>query len=312
MSNFPIRASLVIAVLGLQAAQASIVLSPSGTSSVNYDFDGQRSPRWSGGALLTVDGDSTGSPIIRVFGRDGQEISDLTVAIPQAKFISVIGIGRGETGLVAASGSAVDTQGKHNSFLALFPPNPAEEKVIALNEYSAQLVTVAADGTVWTAGLAGNPRQPTGDAIRHFDANGRLIGSLIPTSSFSSSISLTSPHNWLAAAGNRVGFFAPAEGRYIEFSLDGRVTADIRTAAFGDTETVSGFALTNDGRALVSSQVSSHPRQLKLYNFDTRSGAHTNVGAPNGMSRLYGGEGNSVVGRTGSTSFTFFTVQDLR
>jgi hypothetical protein len=313
-------------VLGLQLAEAAtvsglgtananrtdVVLKASGTATVDYDFAGKRSPKWSGGGLLTVENDLTASPIIRVFGRDGQKLSDLTVTVPRSDVIAVRGIGRGDAGLVVASGRALDSDGRQGSFLVLFQPNSPEEKVIALNEYCAELVAVARDGSVWTAGYAGTPRQPVGDTFKHFDANGKFIGSMVPAGSFSSLLALTNPHNQLTTSGDRLAFFAPSDGRYIEWSSNGSVTADIRTAPFAGNEAVTGFALIDGGRSFLTTQVNARPRRHNLYLFDARSGAARAIAVPDGLTRLLGGQGSDLVGRTAGGALTFFSVQNVQ
>jgi hypothetical protein len=291
---------------------AAVVLTASGTEQVNYDFSGQRSPRWSGGSLLAIDEASASNPIVRVFGLDGREISDLTLTIPQASAVTVMGVARGETGLVVACGVAFDAQGRRSPFPALFPPNSAQEKIVALGDYYPALATVASDGSVWLSGAAGTAQMPTGDVLRRFDANGKFLNSSVPANSFSSQAKLVDPHNGLAAAGKRIAFFVPREGRYIELCEDGTVIADVRSISLPEKGIVTGFALTNEGRILICAQVNTKPRHHSFYSFDRSSGSLTPMTVPNGMTRIYGAEGNSVVGRTTSPSLTVFTVSDQR
>lgn len=307
------QALIGFCVLGFcsQILPAAVILTSAGTTSTTYDYFGNRTPTWSGGTLLALENDSTSSPIIKVFGRDGRQVSSLPLTIPQAEVIVVRGIARGDSGLLVACGRAIDGQGRQVAFLALFPPNSGELAVVALKDYYAEQPAVAPDGTIWTVGYE-PARRSKADIIRHFDVNGKTIGSLIPADTFPSMLVLADAHNQFAVSANRVAFFAPSAGRYIELSLDGNVTTDIKTGALGQREKVYSFALTNDGRTFFTTQDPTPPRDRNLYLLDTRSGQFTAVAMPIGLIGLHGGDGNNLVGRTGDgRAFSFFSVQDL-
>jgi len=307
-----LQALIGFCVLGFcsEMVPAAVILIPAGTTSTRYSYAGNQTPIWSGGTLLALENDSTPSPSIKVFGRDGQQLTNLVLTIPQAEVIAVRGFARGDSGLVVACGRAIDGQGRQVAFLALFPPNAGALTVVALKDYYAELPAIAPDGTIWTVGYE-PARQSKADIIRHFDVNGKIVGSLIPADTFASVLVLADAHNQFAASANRLAFFAPSAGRYIELSLDGKVTADIKTGALGQREKVYSFALTNEGRAFFTTQDPTPPRHRNLYLLDTRSGQLTAIAMPGGLIELHGADGSNLVGRTGDgREFAFFSVQD--
>jgi hypothetical protein len=296
-------------MLCLHSAGASAVLTATAASNVNYDFSGRTIPKWSGGDLLALDYQSTASPVIRVFGRDGREILAVSLTVPQATTIVVAGFGRGSSGLIVACGRAIDGQGRQNAFLALLTPESGSQRLIALNDYYAERVAAAPDGTVWTFWHGVGDQFTTPDTLRHFDSNGKMIGSVLPGSTFSSRPALVDPHNELAVSANRVALFAASDSRYIELSLDGSIETDVRITPLAKGEKVTGFALTDTDHVFITSQVSARPRHHNLYSLDAQSGQLTMVAMPNNMTWVLGGDGNNVVGRTGSASFTLFSIQ---
>ena len=138
-------------------------LSVSGSAVVSYGWAANFVPRWSGGALLTVEGESSISPVVRAFGSDGFQIAALPVIIPNATAVVIYAASRGVTGLTAATGAFKGAQGRHGAFLAIFPPDGGYPKIVMTNPYVPALIAVAADGTFWTSGRTlGNQNAATG------------------------------------------------------------------------------------------------------------------------------------------------------
>ncbi len=294
---------LLFSVSQLPVGRAAILTSSS-RAAVNFEFTAV--PRWSAGMLIAVDYQATGAPLIRLFGRDGHEGGNLPLLIPQAQTIVVRGIARGDSGLVAACGRAIDKDGRQSAFLALLPPNGGAEKLIALNEYYAESLAVVSDDTVWTQGYFTSNDNRSG-VFRHFDQAGLLIGSLVPESTFASKLHLADPGNGMAWSGGRVGWYSPGEGRYIEISSEGKLSADLKTPVI-QGEKMTGFALTEDGQVFLSTQTNSHPIHPVLYSLDKESGELRKEAPPEPI-RLYGADGNSVVGVTHTAGLQFLTVQ---
>jgi hypothetical protein len=298
--------SVFILTFVSQIAYAAVFAS-SPAVSVADDLTGKPIPVWSGGALVAVDISVLNSPNIRLFGRDGHEISNFWLTIAQARAIGVTGWAHGVNGLVALTGVASANDGQQSSYLALFSQDGSGERVIALNDYYAKKVVVASDGTVWTQGVTRGPNAAGANVFKHFSQAGIMTGSAVPQASFSSTDSLSTAR--IAVSSNRIGWFAPGENRYIELSLDGTVIADLRTTPLQKGEKVNGFALTDGGQTFITTQNGAPPHQL--YSLDRTTGSLLTETPPETM-YIYGADANALVAHTqgGNGTFKFLTVQN--
>lgn len=274
-------------------------LSVSGSAFISYDWAANFVPRWSGGGLLSVEGESSSSPVVRAFGSDGFQIAALPVIIPNATLVVIYAASRGVTGLIAATGAFKGSQGRHGAFVAIFPPDGGSEKIVMTNPYVPDLIAVAADGTFWTSGrTSGNQNAATAGVLWHFDQNGRKLGSAVHQKDISSQRNIADPGNQMAASSTRIAWLCPKEGRYMEISVAGAEITNI-PVSFRNGEEVVGFALTEEGQAFVQTQFAP-PAQLTLYSFDTHSGLLSKTTPPRPMG-LVGSNGNTIVGLAGNT-----------
>lgn len=310
MEQYKLLIAISLVSVGQPDIVRAVTLAPLAPVSISYDFSGKLVQRWTGGALAAVDYEFTAAPLIRVFSRDGQPLSQIPVSIPRATAIAVVGFARDQAGLVAICGRAVDKDGRQSSFLALFPPDGSAERVVSLNDYYADRIVIAADGTVWTQGYSTAKNAANTDVFRHFDQSGIMINSTIPASTFSSNLTLSDPNDSMAVSTDRVGWYAPREGRYIEISFDGKVTADVKTPIIQGSERVTGFALTDNDQVFISSSTNSQgQRGSKLYTVDKTDGQLIPISLPEDL-RLYGADGNNLAVQTRASILKFFAVKN--
>ena len=144
------------------------------------DLSGMRMPTWSGGALISVGSNSTASPQILSFDGLGRQLPPFILAIPEAETIDIDDAARGADGTLVVCGSAYDHSGHGSGFLAIVGPGRDSVNVVRLLPYYASRVTVASDGTIWTAGVevthGKDSTPPNSGVIRHFDRAGKMLG----------------------------------------------------------------------------------------------------------------------------------------
>jgi hypothetical protein len=144
-------------------------------------------------------------------------------------------------------------------------------QLIRTAPYHPYRVAIADDGSIWTQGIDAlqsapvGSKHPTEDVmepysdsgfLRHFDPNGKLLGSFVAQSTVTSMFHLTGAGGYLSTAGNRVGWFFQEEKRYIEIGPDGSVLDLTRIELPGNESKVDGIALTPSGNVFAA--VNSH------------------------------------------------------
>lgn len=276
------------------ASTASLAKSESSTD-MDYDVAGKGPIGWSGGALFAVEAQSSILPVVRLFGRDGIQLAALAVNIPDARIVGVYSVARGSNGLVAIAGGAGYSEGRTTDFIALYPADGSVRKVIPIpvDIYHPNAIAVAADGSVWTAGI---PQKNASDhnVFWHFDSLGNKIGSAVSATMLPGSLALRSA--LFAASPQGLVWVCPRDGRYLELSLDGDVTNDVTVKFPSTTSIVTGLTVTEDGQRFVQVQ-SKQPRQITIYSIDKKSGDLA-VLANSPDFHLVGADGNNLVGVT--------------
>jgi hypothetical protein len=185
--------------------------------------------------------------------------------------------------------------------------------MIRTGQYSPKGVAVASDGTVWTSGyetpdkhLAGKNDPSAAFApysnssvIRHFDEQGKLLGSFLPQSELSTPVDPHMEGTFLVANEDRVAWYCAASKRYLEFSPDGIVLNLQGVEPPVDRRRAVGFALTKSGRvflsdkSFVSSDGSRGSATLSELNKATKS--WTPVTIDSSFQGLYGADADTLV-----------------
>jgi len=284
----------------LQAASFSL----DRVAQINYDFGGMRMPQWSGGALVNFVNNQTASPILLSFDDQGRQLHALPFMIPDSDTVDLDDIARSPEGGWAVCGKAFDHAGRGTGFIAVISPSGDQVTVARLYPYYPSLVAIGSDGTIWTAGLEVVNGRENGPGvnlehgvIRHFDRVGKPLGSFIPRSSLSSRFMVL--NGLLRSANGRIGWYTgPTFGpgsEYFEILSDGAVRK-YPSIDLNKHERVSGLALTEDGRAYVTTSDNSD-RTWHLLSIAASDQQWRTEALPAPLSRvaLYGGEGKRLV-----------------
>lgn len=165
---------------------------------------------------------------------------------------------RAADGTWAVSGVAYDNDNRSAGFLAILKDDGRKQTLVQTSPYVATAVTIATDGTIWTAGSEDFDRHTVArnyNIIRRFDQNGTSIGEEIPRDSIDSRADPASI-NQLLASRSVVGWYSRSASIYLEFSLKGRVLTRTPVVLPPDDRPgvprVATAALCNNGELWVS------------------------------------------------------------
>ena len=276
----------------------SVLLSPSPPNG------GEPIGAWSGGALLMIEGHMSGAPLLRIYDSSGSEAQEIVL---QSEGGGGVNIGshqfaRSVEGYVVYAGTSDEAGG----FLTIVSPGGEGQRVVRTEPYVPFAVTIAHDGTIWTAGLLKDDSgRDVGDAasylmIQRFDIQGTPLRGAVPRSTFPG---LETPvgGSFFVSSKDRVGWGSPLAHRYMEFSLDGTLLASY-PFPFSLAD-VSGVALCDDDRLWMSVKSQPDPKsalagqQNTLATFDRATGAW-HKGPTQPYFYLYGCSGNTLITTT--------------
>ncbi len=211
---------------------------------------------WTGNALAKIEGPESSAPVLHFYDESGAEVERVTIQVPGAHSIQVLDkhFARSADGVVAAAGFAYGLGDRGANFLAIIGPDRASQTVVRTTPYVTDALTIASDGTIWTAGweFDDRDRDKAGESyfvIRRFNRQGKLLGGAAPRTEFPGRWS-PSNSSQFAASQNRVGWFSTVAHKYMEFSLDGK---EIGTYSLPVSHLdIQGVALCDDNSAWFS------------------------------------------------------------
>jgi hypothetical protein len=219
-----------------------------------------------------------------VFDRSGKVKFSTLIQLPEIDRMRVDDFAAAPDSSVWMGGNVTSKTGQDRFFLAHVASDGINVDVIQTTPYWPVQLSVAPDGTVWTAGYAltrdaaGHTRDAAGhtevdqsqNVLRHFDASGKLLASAIPLSTVDY---LRVRLGFLAANQDRLGWYSPTNGpggAYVEFSPAMKVLHSYSVVSLDTRGTmVEAFALTPTGRAFVKVVHSTEDgRPAVLYELD--------------------------------------------
>ena len=228
-----IRLWLLMGVAALPVCSAELVRIAS--SNISYNGALKPIPQWSGDALIVVERHSSLTPLFRLFDRTGREIEDIPFTFPGAGLLSIRAWAHSRDGTLAVCGFTADRAGRSSNFVAWMKAGGKGLAIVRTDNYEPAGVAITDDLSVWAVGstytsssLLAQQREypPDPPVFRRWDRAGKLIGTYMPQGRLHNILSVQrgAPYRVFASAGDRVGWLAFYENRYLEISVGGQVT----------------------------------------------------------------------------------------
>ena len=301
-----IALSLAVAslVLADDAVRLAAPASPGvQTAHIYFPFGDKPIGRWTGAALVGWD---RPAPAIYAFDKQGQQVGNITVRVPQASEIRIYRAIRAPDGSYAAVGIAYVSSGAA-AFIWRISADGLQQNAIATAPYIADDIAISSDGMLWTAGvqkqttrLSYEDYADEHDIIRRFTPDGRPAGSWLRWQKAKGRAHPASRGSFLFAATNRVGWYPAGGDEYIEFSLDGQITGRYPTAPMIAGQQFTGVALCDDGRVFAGRETHNArgaAEKWEIVTLDRQQHTWQPVsGTPQGQwGWIYGCDGNRLV-----------------
>jgi hypothetical protein len=155
--------------------------------------------------------------------------------------------------------------------------------VVRTSPFAAFHVAFANDGTLWAVGRISNASfedEPNHDILRQYDAEGRVLRTMLPSGGFSSDGKHPAYRSFLATSNDRIGLYCATANEWVELSLTGDVIGRWKTTGGPPIGALTGAAVTASGAVYVSAQrliPSGKPpdaaARTEIYRLDKQSGS---------------------------------------
>lgn len=285
-----LRLGIAILAAGLAAGQ---VLYTRVSDRPEIRHDGITSAIWDGHALIGVEKNRTSAPI--VWTLDGSSRKDETrFPIPDAAAVNISSFAGAPDGRIALAGFTM-SDGK--GFIGIIPFGRGDNVIIRPEGYRPAVITIAADGVIWTIGIQKDlevPNKTWFNVLKRFSPSGKLLSSEAlkvfgapndPIDAATGSV--------LRSSRDRVGWLT-SKSQYLEFDLIGMGTNRFPGPAMGkDYPGVVNVALGDDFEVVVGAS-----NQRKIWTLDRVKGVWNPArfeGEPLGYGMVYGFEGDQLV-----------------
>jgi hypothetical protein len=251
-----LRNAVSLCIICIVAARAQSIEPIGNMTLESYDLGRHRVPSWSDQSLVVIDNNRTISPIVHVFDQEGRESQTLAVSVPGASTVGLRSVTYGHDGRLVYVGFAIDQESGEGKarvadFLGIVSADRTKELVIRTNPYVPRAVVIAPDKTIWTVGQEKNPdikRDP--GVIRHYDAEGKEIGSFVPQSTVRGEGNTLEDN--LAFGNGHLGWYPAFGNTYFEVFANGVVRQVPGIALTSSYGFISKLAITDNGLTFVS------------------------------------------------------------
>lgn len=255
-------------------------------------------PKWENGFLLSYDIDAS---TVSVADRSGKFVMRARLSPEGASNVFVSDVTASSNGSIVAALSMVSQVGPGSTLAWL---NSAGGITRLVHVASARVVTArfAGDGTLWAMV---QPYDGAGhelneyDMLRHFDANGVLIGSALPRNHFKAGgrYPALGP-GALAASKDRIGVFCGVTRSWVELSYSGEILGQWNLPDGGFDETTHVYVTDTDEvyvRYQVIRKSAAEKQQVGVHRFDKMTSTYQRVDTSLATTGLVGVDGDSLV-----------------
>jgi hypothetical protein len=238
---------LLFATAPLWAAEDAVL------PGVDFGNSWRQDIRWNGSAMIVRE--SLGDSRLTSYDRNGHLITTAALQVPDGVRTLAFGFTGNHEGTLAICGLEFGATSNEVPFISWRGAN-SQSRLILTAPYRPHKIVIAPDGTLWTVGYQGTRESPDPGAlvIRQWDpVNAKVIAAYVPQSRFTDPLLSVASGDLLVAAGNRVAWYSPPEGRYFETA--GGILTEVDGLDTPGTRFAAGAALTDGGRFFIESGV---------------------------------------------------------
>lgn len=210
-------------------------------------------PRYQAGYISSRDRSMNSIWIDPVGAQDGEPV-DHAIKLPNSTRLSVSDVAVSYGGSVAVCASAMDRDGRLASVIAWIGPDGSPTRIVRTAPFSPTGIGFTADGSLWAAGVqkvSQSEWHRSHDGVRQYDAEGRLVRSLLSRTEFSDDQWHPAYAAQLVTSRHYVALVSRQTGAWTLISSAGVVVRNGSTGLNGEFQ-IGTAAVTDSGRLFVS------------------------------------------------------------
>ena len=257
-------------------------------------------PRYQAGYVFSRDAPMS-SIWVDAVGAADREPFDHAVTLPDSFRMLLTDVAVSYDGSIAVVADPMDREGQLVSVIAWLGPDGEPTRTVRTSPYAATGIGFTADGSLWAAGIEKVNRSeahPSHDVIRQYDAEGRLVRSLLSREKFPYDHWHPAYESILVTSTDYVAFVSGEAGTWTLISTAGVVVGHGRMG-FGEGYRVISAAVTDSGRVFVGGL---GPQDRYMTVFEIADGPPIQIDTsgflpPGRLGALVGSDGESLVFR---------------
>lgn len=295
-----LMASLAICAAALPLQSDRLVLQGRVEKLPHRTLDYNPMPRYQAGYVFSRD-DSMSSIWVDAVGVADGDPFDHAVALPDSFRILLTDVAVSYDGSIAVVADPMDREGRLVSVIAWLGPDGEPTRIVRTSPFAATGIGFTADGSLWAAGIEKVNRSeahPSHDVIRQYDAEGRLVHSLLSRATFPYEHWHPAYGSTLVTSTDYVAFVAAEAETWTLISTTGEVVGHGRIG-LGEGYQVISAAVTDSGRVFVGGR---GPQDRYMTVFEIGDGPPSQIDTsgllpPGHLGALVGSDGESLVFR---------------
>jgi hypothetical protein len=246
---------------------------PSRSSTVDSTFEAEHLAilKWERGYLLGFD---RARSVAMAIDRAGKAVLISHISPPQASHVEIRDMSASTNGGFAIAFVGVSSSGGFGGFIAWTDHTGNTAQLVQLGSDEPFQIAFAEDGTLWAAvkKIAENHEEAAAyDILRHYGANGNLIGTALPRRSLPTAGSFPTESASLTASRGRVGFLITMTRTWVEIDYSGKELG--RWVLPGPTAVISHAFFSQSNKVYIRQQerIDKSAEVVNSYVFDKSS-----------------------------------------
>lgn len=295
-----LMASLAICTAALPLQSGRLVLQGRVEKLPHRTLDFNPMPRYQAGYVFSRDAPMSSIWVDAVGAPSGESL-DHAVTMPDSLRMLLTDVAVSYDGSIAVVADPTDRDGQLVSVIAWLGPDGEPTRTVRTSPYAATGIGFTADGSLWAAGIEKVNRSeahPSHDVIRQYDAEGRLVRSLLSRSTFPYDHWHPAFGSTLVTSTDHVAFVSGEAGTWTLISTTGEIVGHGRIG-LGEGYQVISAAVTDSGRVFVSGLGPGH-RYMTVFEIGDGPPLQVDTSGllpPGHLGALVGSDGESLVFR---------------
>jgi hypothetical protein len=272
-------------------------------------------PKWENGLMLLYQYDVQ-PPEVSIFNNEGRMLMKASIVVPEAARVWIEGTAASSEGTVVVAGPAMKTDGAVVASITWLTNKGNIERVVRTSPFAARRLCFASDGTLWAVGRERSEdgtTEPPHNILRHYDKNGQMIGSFLPSTDFTQyNQEPPAEDSFLMATTDRIGLYSASSRVFVELDYSGRVMGRWNGLVSDRNFEVTGVGMLRGGSTYLSGRrkIPGPPGSAPEYFvLDKQKSTWTRLDAAGLFGSISGAQDDQLIFANGGSRFVWIAAK---